>query len=186
MTPSNEYSIQQHIHRFSVWTAARAASRSRLKNSEVEAIIHHIRLEEQIAALRNQQELTSAAYAEWLKKTGEQCIAFVQTSTFGDYQKRYFSFGLAAKMIAIYIKTTEIIPSRGESMLSTIAHPPVDSILLSNIKRQFPGLTIPTNWSTFSCQKYFEVYAQIEKYNSGNPSWKLERWWSVSKNNDDE
>ena len=34
-----DYNIDEHIHRFAVWTAARAASRGRLKNTEVEYLI---------------------------------------------------------------------------------------------------------------------------------------------------
>ena len=36
----NDYTIDEHAHRFAVWTAARAASRSRLKNTEVEHLIN--------------------------------------------------------------------------------------------------------------------------------------------------
>lgn len=49
-----DYSIEEHTNRFGVWTAARAASKSRLKNKDVELIFKNVQLLQRVENLRKQ------------------------------------------------------------------------------------------------------------------------------------
>lgn len=74
----NTYSIDEHTHRFAVWTAARAASRSRLKNTEVQLLIDQSCLREQVQKLRLKADLTEMYYRNWIKEIGEKICQLVK------------------------------------------------------------------------------------------------------------
>lgn len=143
-----DYTIDEHTHRFAVWTALRAASRSRLKNSETEYLIRASNLRQEISVLRQKTELSETEYRGWLRNKGEEIVRIAHEKNWSDFKTKTFRFGLAAKIISIYIKTVEVLPTKGQSMLSRIAHPPIDSILLRNIDAVKVG-KMKTNWSTF-------------------------------------
>ena len=73
-----DYSIDEHTHRFAIWTAARAASRSRLKNTEVEFLICASNLKQEVERLRELSALNEIIYKNWIKVTGEKICAIVQ------------------------------------------------------------------------------------------------------------
>jgi hypothetical protein len=178
----NDYLIEEHIHRFGVWTAARAASKSRLKNKDVELIFKNIQLLQQVENLRK-QEVSDLQYCEWIKRTGEAIIEQVKIIDCGKYQKDNFCFGLAAKLISIYIKTVEVLPTGGSSHLSTVAYPPLDSILLKNV-RKIHGIEEETNWSTFDWNKYIKWINFLRAIKKDEPWWKLEVYWSVEQSDE--
>ena len=103
-----DYTIDEHTHRFAMWTAARAASRSRLKNTEVELLICESHLKEEVERLRKSPALNEIIYKNWIKVTGEKICTIVQEQAWDDYKLKTFHFGLAAKIISIYIKTVEV------------------------------------------------------------------------------
>jgi hypothetical protein len=177
------YTIENHIHRFAVWTAARAASTSRLSNAEVLFIIDKINLREEINMLCNSTDLNDMKYRIWLREQVKKICEIVSISDWIKFKKDKFCFGLGAKIISIYIKTVEIIPTRGLSLLSRVAHPPIDSVLLKNINKKY-NLNLDTAWSTFSWETYETVIDQVfEKYGS-NPKWKIEVDWELLKSGD--
>lgn len=97
------YNIEEHIHRYAVWTAARAASKSRLKNNEIDIIVTTVGLREAVKELQKNITLTEPVYRQWLKMRCEEIIAVVNERNWSDFKTKQFSFGLAAKIIAIYI-----------------------------------------------------------------------------------
>lgn len=132
-----DYTIDEHIHRFGVWTAARAASRGRLKNTEVEELIKQVDLKEAVRTLSKDQYLDETQYRTWIKAIGERMCSVLSEMKLTDYKTKYFCFGIAAKIISIYIKTVEVIPSKGQTLLSKVAYPPIDSILLKNLNGKY-------------------------------------------------
>jgi len=60
-------------------------------------------------------------------------------------QKRKREFGIAAKILSIYIKTAEVIPSMRGSKISKVAFPPIDRYLLSGLKSEIKIKNI--SWS---------------------------------------
>lgn len=176
---ANDYTINEHTHRFAVWTAARAASRSRLKNSEVEFLITASLLKEKVEALRQIRNLDEPYYRNWIRETGEIICQQVIDKNWSPFKTKTFHFGLAAKIISIYIKTVEVLPTKGEALLAQIAYPPIDGILLKNINKKH-STKFEVNWSTFSWQQYEKVIDKLQEHYSLIPGWKIEVEWSVS------
>lgn len=174
------YSLEEHVHRYAVWTAARAASKSRLKNSEIEYLINASGLRADVEELRIFQELTETYYRSWLRQKGEEIVTLVAGKNWSDFKTKQFKFGLAAKIISIYIKTTEVLPTKGLSLLAQIAHPPIDSILLKNINKTHK-LKIKTNWSTFTWLDYEEMIERLFDIYPQPPYWMVESEWNSSQ-----
>jgi hypothetical protein len=175
----NLYNIEEHIHRYAVWTAARAASKSRLKNSEVDIIVNTAGLREAVGELQKNTALTEPIYRQWLKKKGEEIIAVVNERNWSEFKTKQFSFGLAAKIISIYIKTAVVLPTNGNSPLAVIAHPPIDSILLKNINKHH-HLKLETNWSTFDWMRYVNMIDKVLALYPNQPYWRIEDAWTSS------
>lgn len=76
---TTEYSIDEHTHRFAIWTAARAASRSGLKNIEVELLINQSNLKNEVERLRQLPSLNENIYKHWIQATGENIYSIVAT-----------------------------------------------------------------------------------------------------------
>ncbi len=183
------YNIDEHIHRFGVWTAARAASKSRLSNSEVAELIDTIRLRKKVEDLGKSNSLSVGFYHEWIKETGNTMLKTVSETEYKKTKKENFkndnfTFGLAAKIISIYIKTVEVVPSKGESPLSHIAYPPIDSILLKSINTVY-GLNLRHQWSTFDWERYEKTMLMIRQLFPDLPMWKIEINWNVGEAKDD-
>ena len=178
-----DYSIDEHTHRFAIWTAARAASRSRLKNTEVEFLICASNLKQEVERLRELSALNEIIYKNWIKVTGEKICAIVQAQVWSNFKLRTFHFGLAAKIISIYIKTVEVIPTKGLSLLSQIAYPPIDGILLKNLNTKH-SLKLKVNWSTFEWEQYSNLIDELNKLYPSTPKWKIEVLWKISNEED--
>jgi len=175
----DDYAIDEHTHRFAVWTAARAASRSRLKNTEVEYLINKSFLKEEVEALRLLPLLDEVYYRKWIGTIGEKICSLVKEQGLSLFKVNTFHFGLAAKIISIYIKTVEVLPTKGESLLSQIAYPPIDGILLKNLNTKHQ-LKLKVNWSTFDRGQYVNVIDELNKYYPSIPKWEIEMLWKVS------
>lgn len=177
------YTLEEHIHRYAVWTAARAASKSRLKNSEVGYLIDASDLRASINKLKTNSELTETTYRNWLKNKGEEIISLVADKNWSEFKTKQFKFGLAAKLISVYIKTSEVLPTKGLSALAQVAHPPLDSILLKNISKTY-GVKLKTNWSTFNWHDYEEVIDHVFALYPHPPYWMIEAEWNSHKSED--
>ena|ERR1700712_397784 len=86
-----DYSIAEHIHRFAVWTAARAASRGRLKNTEVEDLINKVKLKEAIEVLNQNQYLDETQSRLWIKEMGEKMCSVLAGMKLSDYKTNTFA-----------------------------------------------------------------------------------------------
>ena len=72
----NSYTIEEHTHRYAIWTSARASSRSRLKNTEVEYLISQVKLRQEVEQLRQQSSLNDTTFKEWLREKGEEIVVY--------------------------------------------------------------------------------------------------------------
>jgi hypothetical protein len=87
---------------------------------------------------------------------------------------RNISFGIAGKVVSIYVKTAEILPTGGLSPISKVAIPPIDSYLLK-------GLQIKTKaWSTLGKEEYMQLVNKLEEKNEGRPFWTIEYYWNLN------
>jgi hypothetical protein len=170
-----DYTIQEHVHRYACWTAARAASISRFSNNEISQFILENDLRNDLDKIRK-EEITSDEYKKWFVEATESIYTSMKhyVDTRDEKLFRNISFGIAAKVVSIYVKTSEIIPSGGLSPISKVAIPPVDSYLLK-------GLKIKTKpWSTLNKEEYMTLVHDLEERVQGEPFWKLEFYWNLS------
>ena len=170
------YTIEEHIHRYACWTAARAASISRFSNVEINQFIDKIDLRTKLIELKA-SSLSHTIYKEWFIKQVNAVLKnmkeYIPIKEKGN--KRNILFSIAAKVVSIYIKTAEIIPSGGTSSVSLFAFPPIDSYLLS-------GLGIKNKvWSTMEQEEFINLLDSLRNQHNDKPFWSLEFFWDLNK-----
>jgi hypothetical protein len=90
------------------------------------------------------------------------------------------SYGRAAKIIAIYLKTTVVLCNKASCSKSDVIHPPVDRILLQNLSKTEPGLKelADKNWTMLDLEKYWQI-VELIRSQFGSFNWRLEYFWEV-------
>ena len=165
----DNYTFAEHVHRFAVWTAARAVQRNFTTTENIRKAIEQTELQNFFfRKVINSPE----QFDKFHEKTCDKLIT--------EFRKlgKVASYGRAAKIVAIYIKTAIVIPESGKSKLSKIAHPPIDRILLHNLDSKYPELKLKSsNWTTLNKVEYFKL---IQKFREdfGDCFWKIEVNWS--------
>ncbi len=167
-----DYNFYDHLHNYAVWTAARAVQRKFTKTKNIKSAIEATDLKElsqnpksmTIEQFDNFHRITSHIIIEHLNKLGIKA-----------------SYGQAAKIIAIYLKTSLVIQDSGQSQISKIAHPPIDNILLTNLNRNFPSLGLKgIRWTQLSEENYFSLIGKLRSLNLDS-FWKLEKYWQPDR-----
>lgn len=172
-----DHTIDEHTHRFGLWTAARAASTSRFSNSEVAKFIESCNLKEAVEQLRRLTHMDHETYKEWFIRTAnfiKKCM-----SEHKSVKQKKVTFGIAAKMLSIYIKTVEVLPTKGSSLISNVAFPPIDRFLLSNLKMKQDLKNI--SWSKMENDEFIQLIEQLKQLTKEEPFWKLEYYWDLNK-----
>ena len=85
-------------------------------------------------------------------------------------KKRKKGFGIAAKIISIYVKTVEVIPSTGNSKISFVAFPPIDRYLLSGLKKELQLTNI--SWSDMEEEEFIDIVEKLKNFINEKPFWK--------------
>lgn len=166
------YSFNEHRHRFAMWTAARAVQRSFTNTKNIIGVIEKTALREfaESNTLFSQADF-DRQHAKWceliislFQKSGQEC-----------------SYGRAAKLIAIYLKTSVVVPSIGQnSEIAELIHPPIDEVLLSTLIHE-KGIVKLKNikWTKIENEtEYHEIRQAI--LDAGLPfNWKLEAFWNL-------
>lgn len=175
------YNFDEHKHRYAVWTAARAVQRSFAKTIDIANAINCTGLR-QFSELEEliTQDMYNAKQMEWCD------LIIHHFSTLdkppknpSDKLEKYdCSYGRASKIIAIYLKTSYIIPNKGETHNSSVIHPPIDSILLKNLadKKSIKELS-KLQWTNFDKEAYWKI-VKIITDNNLLFNWKLEEYWN--------
>lgn len=163
-----EYSFKEHKHRYSIWTAARAVQRSFTTTSKISFVINKTSL--RFFAESNEiidQDKFDAQHRNW-------CQTIIKEFANIDIE---CSYGRAAKIVAIYLKTSFIICSDENSVMNKIIHPPIDSILLVSLS-DINGLQGCKNirWTKLNEEKYWELVAKV-RLRLKRFDWHLESHW---------
>ena len=167
-----DYSFNEHKHRYAVWTAARA-QRAFAKNLVIAQIIEKANLRAFVETTTTlSQDEFDTLHREW-------CTNIMNCGVVS------CDYGRAAKMVAIYLKTAVILPHVGQSPLCDVIHPPIDRILLQNIAAKTAALKHfkKLNWTTLKPDAYWAVVNDIRS-TFGKCNWTTEEYWSL--NNEDE
>jgi hypothetical protein len=169
---SNNYTHTDHIHNFAVWAAARAVQRRFPgKTSLIKSLIEIAELKHLII---KEPELSPAQFDDFHRKVAGKMLSYYHENQ----QNDKMSYGQAAKIIAIYIKTVVIIRNSENSKLAGIAHPPIDRILLTNIGREHPELELGSiSWTKLTEFEYFELINKLRTLRF-EYFWELEKYWT--------
>jgi len=163
------YSSEDHIHNFACWTAARASQRGFATTDDISKAINKSGLRtlafKELPAIKDQEEYDS--------KHTRICKKIEDLLKESHPQKA--TFGRAAKIVAIYLKTAVVIPNITESFISFI-HPPIDRILLENIKKKEQLIDTVPAWTQFTKKEYYVIWNKIKGLGEGQ-NWMIEKYW---------
>jgi hypothetical protein len=179
-----DYNHDEHLHRFACWTASRAAQRGWGK-ATVETItraIEKVKFPSSLRALYDRSP-NVVDFDDWHQATFEELkVALVDQGI----EPKSITYGRVAKIIAIYIKTV-FISNDPTSQLARVAHPPIDGILLRNIKSSEEGKKygiqypkeVGVNWTKFDKDGYYTVVKFLRSTNGDKPFWQVEAFWQI-------
>lgn len=175
------YGIEEHRHRFGVWAAARAAQRNftsvdilreALEDADVRGFVRNCDVDslDQATFEARHREMCNGIMARLMKSRIEN--------------KEKITFGRAAKLLAVYLKSVVVLGERSGCALSRVAHPPIDRILLSNLAAntlsEYRKAWATERWTTLDEKRYYALIEELRTaINSGEPFWMLEQHWTI-------
>jgi hypothetical protein len=165
---NKNYNFNQHRHNFSMWAAARAVQRNFTTTENIVIAIEKSGLRDFVESFKN-------------KSKEEFNIFHIQCSSkiIKSLKDQECTYGIAAKIIAIYLKTALIIYNKGQNCDNI--HPPLDRMLITNfIKCNKIKEYTYKPWTKLSKKDYWDLISLIEKY-YGNIDWRLECYWQLFK-----
>jgi len=177
------YDLFEHRHRFSVWAAARATQRGFTSVENLRDALENCGIAN---FLRNPDALTTdqPAFKEQHKIWCRSIVDFLRHR---DIAK--VTYGRAAKLVAIYLKSMVILGTSANTTLASVAHPPIDRILLQNLSRateihsQHKTRFRTINWTELDEQSYYDLISDLRGcLRADEPFWSLERFWTVTYN----
>ena len=170
-----KYTIEEHRHRFAVWAAARAAQRGFRSLKVLRAALEATDIR-QVCGRAVHLRMTQAQFN---KRHRAWCFAICRRLR-GPGSRA--PFGRAAKLVAIYVKTTVVLAGHQRSHLASVAHPPIDRRLLAEMARKHPDhsdsrLWRTTAWTALTFPKYRRLVESLRSVAGPHPLWKLEAYW---------
>ncbi len=176
MIKSERYDVQEHAHRFAVWTAARAATRGMAGGSteNIEKAIGRANLRNFLEANEGQKSILD--FHSYLEKHYVFCTEII---AYFNKIKLECTYGRAAKIVAVYFKT-RLLNLENHPLINVI-FPPIDSVLLKNLADKSPELKFLADkkWTQFDAEGYEIAIKSIEKWSVKNnlKFWEVEKYW---------
>jgi hypothetical protein len=174
------YSIDEHRHRFAVWTAAAAVRRGFSGTTP-----------DRVSRAIEASGLRLVAFADpsvWptdtrqLDMLHENWAHSIRASL--EAEGVSCSYGRAAKMIAVYLKATVILRVPISQEFAKLIHPPIDRALLqalssdSKFAADDRELWRRTAWTTLDEDQYFRLIETFRVNGRDRPGfWQVERYW---------
>ena len=174
------YQIKEHRHRFSVWAAARATQRGFSKVDTLQKAL-------EVCGVRgfldtaNLEDIDATRFDAIHRQWCMSVVAFLEKARIPNV-----TFGRAAKLIAMYLKSVVVLGPGSGTAFARVAHPPIDGILLRNlaaspVKSKHKSQWARTKWTKLNDQQYYELIMQLrEVLDHEEPFWRLERFWTVT------
>ena len=98
------------------------------------------------------------------------------------------TFGHAAKLLAMYLKSMVTLGPASETSFARVAHPPIDSISLAAISSsdeipcEHRHAWAKIEWTQLDEAAYYRLIGELRPCAGANePFWKLERFWTVTR-----
>lgn len=179
---NSNYTIEQHRHNFSVWAAARAAQRGFTAVKNLRNALESSGVREFL----QQTDAKNTAYKKYCDLHSLWCnniMEYLESLGLEDV-----TFGRAAKLVAIYMKSMVIIRDE-TSNLAMNALPPIDGVLLKNISKDktlesnFRKKCANIKWTQLNENEYYQLIDGLKEYIIlDQPMWSLEHYWTVTQN----
>lgn len=175
------YDLFEHRHRFSLWAAARAAQRGFTTVENLRDALENCGIAN---FLRNPDALNTdeSKFEKHHKIWCRLIVGFLKNRNIDKV-----TYGRAAKLVAVYLKSMIIIGPYAGTLLSSVAHLPVDRILLQNLSRaaeihsQHKRTWRTINWTELDEPSYYDLISQLRScLRDGEPFWSLEKFWTVT------
>lgn len=171
----SKYEISHHNHKLAVWAASRAASTSvncRFRVEDGAKILEECGFKKD--SFKSADELPD----NFDSKHHKWCKQAIKSS------KGKFTYGVAAKLINCYLKVRFVCAGYDNHEKVKSIHPPIDSLLLKEIKKKFGGdhpelKEFKAVWSKFREKDYKEIIRIIKEILKDEPLWKIEDCWPV-------
>lgn len=181
------YSFVEHQHRLASWaaaTAARSSPKCRFSVREAVEVLSSLG----ISSFVENPQVLAGSVKDFDRMHRELCCEAIRLSTDRLPARKAggtFSFGVAAKLINVYLKVGVLSRSGKDGADFVAMHPPVDRILLLGLgdadlggRRRFWTAMAKVGWSTFSEAQYGEVIrAMRESLPASMPLWSIEKYW---------
>jgi len=173
------YSHFIHRHKFAVWCAARAVQRKFAKTI-------FLRDASEKCGIVEFMEHYNGGYIspETFDKLHENwCQAILKS--WEEDQVANGSYGRAAKLIAVYIKSM-IVVQNDQTALSIVAHPPIDRMILQNISKdksinhQNRMYWKAINWTELNKLKYQNLIKDFRQVINDKLFWVIEKYWTIT------
>jgi len=175
MNNVESYTFTQHLHNYSVWTAARAAQRAFTSTKNIKSAIELSSLR---AFAESESDITEGDFELFHRKCANEIVESLRP-----YTGNKSTYGRASKIIAIYLKTSVIIPNKGNCSRSKIIHPPIDGILLKNLSDWLAEPIRKTKpWTLLNEVQYWEMVSNIKSL-CKSFDWTLETHWHPELSN---
>jgi len=180
------YNLTEHRHRFAVWAAGRAAQRgfttiANLRDALEAANIRSVLMGS--ATLQLQADDFEAFHRRW-------CSSIC--ATLRQRQIPKITYGRAAKLVAVYLKTTVLMGDGSDTPFGQNMHPPIDRTLLQHLASSERVTSAhklswrSINWTQLTESDYYGLIAQLrELVPAGKPFWIIEEYWQPADVEDD-
>lgn len=182
---ANDYSPFRHRHNFAGWAAARAAQRRWIKTRGILEALENSGLPEFLrepAKWPDEPVDFDELHRGWCRRI----VANVRS-----HRDAEATFGRAAKVVAVYLKSMVVVGPDCDSVLARIAHPPIDRFVLQGIAkdrrldRAIRSLCRTCKWTELTEDGYYELITELRRRNMHRPAfWRLERYWNVAPDTD--
>jgi hypothetical protein len=172
------FTVQKYRLEFAIWAAYKAAQAG---SSKAKGVEFSEALKECGVVLYINKYVKEEVDANTFKeKHDEWCEAVIK-----HIKKKYgkeITYGIAAKLIGIFIKGYFILESNEDHPLAKVAHPPIDSFLLKGIdKSKGTKLGKEYKWQKLDKEKYYELLAKLKGLLENDEGfWCIEKYWKLS------
>jgi hypothetical protein len=169
---SEDYTIEEHQHRYAAWAASRGAS---TKNCRFTVETGKLLLED--CDFDRDFRLPPASQFDDAHRKWRQ--ALIKKS-----KRSSFTHGVAAKLINLYLKARFVFAGSENTPQVRAIHPPIDSLLLHALAAQKVGENeapwkslAKLGWSNFDSRTYEKAIEAIKKVCRKQGLWTIEEHW---------
>jgi hypothetical protein len=174
------YDFDTHRHNFAAWTAARATQRG-WTGARTEILGKALERcgVKKFANNPLPTTITTNEFNELHRKWCNKIRRLLEENGVQDV-----TYGRAAKLLAVYLKSRIIVSSPPACPLAMVVHPPIDRTLLQEIVKDKAVHSThkpswrKVNWTTLSDTEYYKLILELrDALAEDEPFWKLEKYW---------